>query len=117
MLLIYSNPMAWEALSDEEREGLGPEHAALIEELIESGEWIGGSVLAEPTRSRTVRVRKGTALTTDGPFSEAKEHLAGYDLVDCANLERALEIAARIPDARLSGVEVRQIVDGVGARV
>jgi hypothetical protein len=117
MLLIYSNPVAWDALSDEERAGLGPEHAALIDELVESGEWIGGSVLAEPARSRTVRVREGVSLATDGPFSEAKEHLAGYDLVDCASLERALEIAARIPDARLSGVEVRRVVDGVGTRV
>ncbi|BAG17449.1 YciI family protein [Streptomyces griseus] len=109
MLLIYSNPAVWEALSDEERAALGPEHAALIEELVESGEWVGGSVLAAPSQSRTVRVRDGAALTTDGPFAEVKEHMAGYDIVDCVSVERALEIAARIPDARLSGVEVRPL--------
>jgi hypothetical protein len=51
---------------------------------------------------------------TDGPFAEAKEHLAGYDLVDCESIERAEAIAARIPDARLVAVEVRPVMDLAG---
>ncbi|GLU48706.1 YciI family protein [Nocardiopsis ansamitocini] len=114
MLLIYSNPATWEALSPEERDRLGPEHAELIRELTESGEWLGGSVLADPSNTKTVQVRDGAPITTDGPFGESKEHLAGYDLVACDSLERAVEVAARIPDARLARVEVRPLMDGSG---
>jgi hypothetical protein len=111
ILLIYSSPTTWSALSEEDVEALTREHAALIEELVESGEWVGGNILADPSNTRTVRVRGGVPATTDGPFAEAKEHLAGYDLVDCESPERAAEIAARIPDARLVAVEVRPLVD------
>ncbi|MFB7122049.1 MULTISPECIES: YciI family protein [Streptomycetaceae] len=110
MLLIYSDPVVWEALTEAERASLGPEHAALIGELEASGEWVGGSVLAPPERSRAVRVRNGAVQVVDGPFAEVKEHLAGYDIVDCDGMERAAEIAARIPDARLARVEIRPMV-------
>jgi hypothetical protein len=53
-------------------------------------------------------------VTSDGPYAEVKEHLAGYDVVDCDSLERALEIAARIPDAAVCGVEVRPIMEATG---
>src|SRR6266516_4735349 len=95
MILIYSSPATWNALSQEHRDTMARDHAALIEELMESGEWVGGDVLADPSSSGSVR--KG--VVTDGPFIEAKEHLAGYDLVDCDSFERAMEIAARVPDA------------------
>lgn len=111
LLLIYSNTAVWESLSDADRDALYDDHATLIAELEASGEWVSGSVLADPSRTVTVRVRDGREEPTDGPFAEAKEHLAGYDLVDCATPERAREIAARIPDARLVAVEVRPVVD------
>jgi hypothetical protein len=111
MLLIYSNSTVWESLSDAERTAVGDDHATLIAELRTTGEWVGGSALADPSRTTTVRVRDGVDEPTDGPFAEAKEHLAGYDLVDCATPERAREIAARIPDARLVAVEVRPVVE------
>ena len=111
MLLIYSSPATWDALSAEDVEALTREHADLIRELVASGEWAGGSILADPSNTRTVRVRDGVPATTDGPFAEAKEHLAGYDLIDCDGPERAAEIAARVPDARLVAVEVRPLVD------
>ena len=111
MLLIYSNTATWEALSEEQHREMAREHAALVEELTESGEWVGGHPLSDPSNTRTVRVRDGVPAATDGPFAEAKEHLAGYDLVDCESLERAEAIAARIPDARLVAVEVRRVMD------
>jgi hypothetical protein len=114
MLLIYSNTETWEALPAEERSRGAREHAALVRELIESGEWVGGNPLADPVTTRTVRVVDGVPVTTDGPFAEAKEHLAGYDLVECDSPERAAEIAARLPDARWCAVEVRPIVDFLG---
>jgi hypothetical protein len=107
MLLIYNNP---ESLPEEELEGLMGEADALMRELAESGEWVGGEALAEPSSTRTVRVRDGVPTTTDGPFAEAKEQLAGYCVVECESLERATEIAARWPDARYGAMEVRPIV-------
>jgi hypothetical protein len=114
MLLIYSSPATWNALSQQEREQMERDHTALIEELVASGEWVGGNPLADPVQSKAVRVRDGVAAITDGPYAEAKEHLAGYDVVDCDSFQRALEIAARIPDARVCGVEVRPIMDQGG---
>ncbi|MFV2194656.1 YciI family protein [Nocardiopsis sp. LOL_012] len=114
MLLIYSNPAGWEALTEQERAALAEEHDALTRELVESGEWLAGAPLADPVNTRTVRVRDGAAEVTDGPFVEAKEHLAGYDLVDCESRERAVEIASRIPGSRLVAVEVRPLMEGAG---
>lgn len=111
LLLIYSVTEVWESLSEEETRKLAVEHGTLIRELEESGEWVSGSALADPSRTRTVRVRGGSALNTDGPFAESKEHVAGYDIIDCDTVERAMQIAARIPDARLVGVEVRPLID------
>lgn len=111
MLLIYSSPQTWNALSQGERDQMGEEHFALDRELIESGEYVGGNALADTAQSKTVRIRDGATMITDGPYLETKEHLAGYDIVECDSMERALEIAARIPDAGLCGVEVRPVMD------
>jgi hypothetical protein len=124
LLMIYSNPASWGQhpmfmrtrevleMTDDERAELMGEFEALLTEISESGELVGAQALADPITSRTVRVRDGGALVTDGPFVEAKEHMAGYFVVDCATPERAEEIAARFPDARFAGVEVRPLMDG-----
>jgi hypothetical protein len=122
LLLIYSNQENWEhplflrhpdylALPADEREKLARQAADLRRELTESGELVGGEALADSMTSRTVRVRDGLPVTTDGPYVETKEQLAGYIVVDCERPERASEIAARIPDARFAAVEVRPIMD------
>lgn len=111
LLLIYSSPATWDALSQAERDELERAHSELYSELVRSGEWVDGNALADPSRSVGVRVRDGVRVTTDGPYVEVKEHLAGYDVVDCESLERALEIAALIPDAAICGVEVRPVMD------
>lgn len=123
LLMIYSNPVSWghpiflrtpEALemSEDERAGLMREFESLLTEISESGELVGVQGLADPITSRSVRVRDGGTLVTDGPFVEAKEHMAGYFIVDCATPERAEQIASRFPDARFAGVEVRPLMDG-----
>jgi hypothetical protein len=111
MLMIYSNPESWAAMG-EDMEAVMAEAEAIMNELKESGEWIGGEALADPINSKSVKVRNGAPVVTDGPFVEAKEHLAGYCLLDCESLERALEIAARWPDARYNGVELRPLMTG-----
>jgi hypothetical protein len=117
MLLIYNNPATLAALSEEERDGLMREVDAIVTELTESGEWVGGEALADVSHTRTVRVRDGVPAVTDGPFAEAKEHLAGYCMVDCERPERAVEIAARWPDARLWAMEVRPVMDPAGTEM
>jgi len=117
MVLIYSNPGAYEALSQEERDWVGREADAFFKELTESGELVGGSALADPSTSKTVRSRGGVPAVTDGPFAEAKEQLAGYYVLDCESIERAIELAGRDPAAQLWAVEVRPIMDTAGADV
>ena len=117
MLLIYNNPATLAALSEKERGGLMGEVDALMAELTESGEWVGGEALADWSHTRTVRVRDGVPVVTDGPYAEAKEQLAGYCTVDCESPERALEIAARWPDARFWAMEVRPVMDTTGTEM
>ena len=117
ILLIYSSPATWSALSEEDVEALTREHAALIEGLVESGEWVGGNILADPSNTKTIRVVDGAPAITDGPFAEAKEHLGGYLIVDCESAERAAEIAVRWPSARFSPLEVRPLMDPAGAEM
>jgi hypothetical protein len=125
LILIYSNPESWEhplflrsseflALPAEEREALTRQSEALHREISESGELLVATALADPVNTRTVRVRDGLPATTDGPYLESKEYLAGYLVVDCETVERATEIASRVPDARLAAVEVHPIVDMSG---
>lgn len=113
MLLIYSNPQAWAEMS-KNLDGVLDEVREIIREARESGEWVGGEALADPVNTRTVRVREGTPAVTDGPYVEAKEHLAGYCVLECETLERAVEIASRWPDARYSAVEVRPVMNDSG---
>jgi hypothetical protein len=114
MLLIYSNPESWAGLSAEQREALGRDHAALTEELAEQGLLVSSAGLADPITSRTVMVRNNTQTTTDGPYAESKEHLAGFYLVECDNVDQAIEYAARMPDAKYVAVEVRPVMDTSG---
>jgi hypothetical protein len=110
MLLIYNRPGFTEDLSEAERTELFGEVDAIMKELTESGEMLGGEALADPSITKTVRVRDGVPAITDGPFIEAKEQFAGYLLVDCESLERATEIAARWPDAKRYAMEVRPVL-------
>jgi hypothetical protein len=115
LLLIYQNPAAWQTLTEADKQGIFGEVDAIIDELTKSGEWVGGEGLADPSTARTVRVREGVPAVTDGPYAEAKEQMVGYCIVDCDTVDRAVEIAARWPDSRMWGLEVRQILspDGV----
>jgi hypothetical protein len=106
-----------ETLSDDERTELFAEVDTIMKELTESGELVGGQALADPSNTKTVRVRDGVPAVTDGPYLEAKEHLAGYLTVDVASVERALEIAARWPDAKLTAMEVRPVMHEAGTEM
>jgi hypothetical protein len=111
MLLIYQNPDAWNALSEDERNAVMNDASAMFEELTASGEAVGGDPLAPASATKTVRVRDGVATVTDGPFIESKEQFVGNVILDVKSEERALEIAKRWPDARHWAVELRPIPD------
>ncbi|HZQ16710.1 MAG TPA: YciI family protein [Gaiellaceae bacterium] len=110
MLLIYSNeaPERWNALSEAEQQAVLAEYYA-ISALPTT---LAGAQLQPAGTATTVRVENGSTLTTDGPFAETKEVLGGYYLIDVDDLDAALDVAARIPAARLGGsVEVRPVVE------
>jgi hypothetical protein len=109
---LHINPTVLDALTDEEKTALGSGHGAFIEALKESGELILTQALADPSQAAVVSVRNGQPAVTDGPFLESKEYLGGFYLIDCESKERAIELAARIPDAAIEGlgVEVRQVM-------
>jgi hypothetical protein len=109
MLLIYSgdSPDRFEKLSEAEQQAILGEYYAISEAPGVSG----GNQLQPTETATTVRVDNGQTLTTDGPFATTKEALGGYYLLDADDLDGALEIAARIPAARLGGaIEVRPVV-------
>jgi hypothetical protein len=108
-LLIYNDPAAYpadEALDD----SLVAEYAAVTQAMLDSGEMTGGERLARVDVATSIRVRGGEASVTDGPFAETKEHLGGFYLIDVPDLDRALELAARIPAARTGVIEIRPVV-------
>jgi hypothetical protein len=112
LISMHINPAVLDALTDEEKTALGGGHGKFIEALKESGELITTQALADPSQAAVVSVRNGQPVVTDGPFLESKEYLGGFYLIDCENKERAIELAAQIPDAAIEGlgVEVRQVM-------
>lgn len=115
IVLIYNNPAAWQALSQAERDQHNSDAEVYLERLVASGELLGGAVvLAHPSNARTVRVRNGVPAVTDGPFAEGKEHLAGYHLLECESMERAIAIVEGNPSARHFAVEVRPLMHMAG---
>jgi hypothetical protein len=117
MLLIYNNIDALMSMPKDELDGVMGDVDAIMTELKERGEFLGGHALAHPSQTKTVRVRDGVVATTDGPFVEAKEQFAGTLLIDVESEERAVEIAARWPDARYYAMEVRAIMHDASAEL
>jgi hypothetical protein len=82
-----------------------------LEEMSGRGVRLHGGQLLPVTTATTVRIRNDEVLIADGPFAETKEQVAGYDVIDCADLDEALEIASKHPTARLGTIEVRPFLD------
>jgi hypothetical protein len=110
LLLIYREEAAAERATKGDQEAMHNEYGAFTQAIIKSGHFKAGDALQPIRTATTVRVRGGKALTTDGPFAETKEQLAGYYLVEAKNLDEAIGIAARIPNARDGSIEVRPIM-------
>lgn len=112
LISMYINPAVLDALTDEEKAAIGAGHGRFLEALKASGELITTQALVDPSQAAVVSVRNGQPVVTDGPFLEFKEFLGGFYLVDCDSRERAIELAAQIPDTTIEGlgVEVRQVM-------
>ena len=108
-LLICTDESAIAALSPEETEAMHAEYLAFGEAMGARGVLTGGERLRPTTDATTVRVRDGEVLASDGPFAETKEQMGGFFLVECADLDEAIEVASKIPSARNGSIEVRPI--------
>jgi len=109
LLLIYHNESEWEKLVPSQQAAIYQEYRELIQRLATTGKYIAGDELKPTTTATTVRVRDGRQSITDGPFAETKEQLGGYFLVNAADLDEAIAIAAEIPSARDGSIEIRPV--------
>jgi hypothetical protein len=108
MLLVYSDENSW---TDAERERCFEESTALTHRLSENGQHVSAAPLHPASTAMSVRVRGGKRMVTDGPFAETREQLGGYFIVEAADLDEAIAIAAQIPPARKGTVEVRPVLE------
>jgi hypothetical protein len=121
MMLIYTKEMERGALPPAELESIAAAHAALMEEAKKRGVLVAADPLQTTSTATTVRRRGGKVLTLDGPFAETTEQLAGYSILDCADLDEAIAWASRMPTTCAGGegcVEIRplrQATRGVAA--
>ena len=111
LCLIYDEEKKLGAMSPAENEAFMGEYFAFTDAIRKSGHFLAGEALQPVSTATTVRVRSGKVSTTDGPFAETKEQLGGYYLIEARDLNDAIQVAARIPSARLGTVEVRPVVE------
>jgi len=109
LLLIAGDENARGEVSADEDAATLDEYGEWVKTMADRGVLQGGERLRPTSDATTVRVRNGETLSTDGPFMETKEQLGGYFLVDCKDLDEAIEVAAKLPGARSGSVEVRPI--------
>lgn len=107
LMLIPNNVDTWNALTEAEIETIMQAHTSLQQELRASGEFVEAHELGE--EAKFVRKNGNTCTVTDGPYLETKEIVAGYYVVDCVDMARAVEIAGKFGEARLWPIEIRRI--------
>ena len=111
LCLIYNQEKNLAALSKAQWDSLKEEYFAYGGSIKESGHYLGGNSLQPTGTAKTVRVRGGKVSATDGPFAETNEQLGGYYLIEARDLNDAIQVASRIPSARMGSIEVRPIME------
>jgi hypothetical protein len=109
LCLIYAEEKQMGTMSKSETEAFTGEYFAFTEAIQKSGHLLGGEALEPIRTATTLRLRNGKVSTTDGPFAETKEQLGGFYLIKARDLNEAIQVASRIPSARLGSIEVRPI--------
>lgn len=110
LLLIYTNEAQDGKATPAEMQAVMGAYYAFTNEVKDKGVYVAGEALQPIATATTVRVRDGKALTTDGPFAETREQLGGFYMVDCKNLDEAIDYAGKIPGAKHGSVEVRPVM-------
>ena len=110
MLLIYDDEKIWASMGEAERQKMFGEYMQFSKDVTASGHYKAGAPLQPVSKATSVKIRDGKTLTTDGPFAETREQLAGYYLIEAKDLDDALAIAARIPEAVRGCIEVRPVM-------
>jgi hypothetical protein len=110
-LLIYASEDTWTELSEEDREAVYGRYMEFGKWLADRGWARGGEQLASTSSATCVRLRDGKTFTTDGPYAETKEQLGGFYLIECENLDQAIEASSRIPAVERGTIEVRPVVE------
>lgn len=110
MALIYRDYSNREPGSEEDQK-MWQAYGAFTQDIIAKGHFKGGNALQAASTATRVKVEKGKTVTTDGPFAESKEQLGGYYILDCADLDEAIAVAANIPDAKGGTIEIRPVVN------
>ena len=111
LCLIYDEEKKTAGMSKSEGDAFMGEYFAFTEGIRKGGQYLGGNALQPVQTATTVRVRNGKVATTDGPFAETKEQLGGYYLIEAKDLNEAIQVAAKIPSARVGSIEVRPIME------
>ena len=111
LCLIYDEEKKLGGMSKTESDAFMGEYFAFTEGIRKSGHYVAGEALQPVQTATSVRVRSGKVSTTDGPFAETKEQLGGFYMIEARDLNDAIQIASKIPSARLGTVEVRPVVD------
>lgn len=110
LLLIYQDESLWASMSEAEQGEIFGEYMSYTRRIRENGSFVAGEALQPVETATTVRIREGKTVTTDGPFAETREQLGGFYLVEAADLDEAIRLAAQIPAARDGSVEVRPVM-------
>ena len=110
LCLIYDEEKQLNAMSKSDSETFMGEYMSFTEGIAKGGQLRAGEALLPVHTATTVRVRNGKLTTTDGPFAETKEQLGGFYLIEANDLNEAIQIAARIPSARIGSIEVRPVM-------
>ena len=109
LCLIYDEEKKFGSMSKADMDALMGEYFSFTTDIRKSGHYLGGNDLQPVANATTVRVRNGKVSTTDGPFAETKEQLGGYYLIEAKDLNEAIQVASRIPSAKLGSIEVRPV--------
>ena len=110
MLLSHGNEQAMNNATAVDATGMSPEYAAYNEALVKAGAMVGGERLRPTSTAASVRVRNGKTEVLDGPYAETKEQFGGYYLIEAADMDAALDWAAKCPASRQGTVEVRSVI-------
>lgn len=110
LCLIYEDETVLPSRTEEEQNAIMGEYFAFTNELQEAGKHLGGEALMPTETATSIQIRDGNRVTTDGPFAETKEQLGGFYMLECENLDEAIELASKIPSAKWGTIEVRPIM-------